>query len=113
MRTIGPDRKELKDAVGQCMNCRVLRTADWLDVHEIASGPAREDCLHEPILQLVLCRECHDHVQSLRPAKQIAIHFRWLINYACEKYCELTGTAPTHVTAEDVITFLMMGKRAK
>ncbi len=111
MKTLSPERCELKVHVGCCMKCRKALGPAYLDAHEIANGAAREDCMDEPLLVMVLCRKCHNRVQGQPPAKQIALHFRWLIDVACAKYCDLTGTAPTHVVGEDVVTFLMMGKR--
>lgn len=113
MKTLGPERRELKEEVGCCMCCREPLQPEWLDVHEIASGPAREKCLTEPLLQLVVCRDCHHHVQSQTAAKQIAWLFKWLIEKTCEKYCELKGYAPTAVVPADVHTFLMYQKAPK
>jgi hypothetical protein len=110
MRTLSPVRRELKKTIGQCMRCLDPLPPDYLDVHEIASGAAREKCLSEPSLQLVLCRECHEDVQSWPPAKQIALRHQWLIEEACEKYCELNGLADTAVVAAEVFVFLMYQK---
>ncbi len=111
MREVGPERKARKESTQRCMCCREPLQPDWLDIHEIASGPARQKCLEWIDLQLVLCRKCHDHVQNQPIAKQIALGVRWDIEKRCALYCELTGTAPTHVTAEDVITFLMFKRK--
>lgn len=113
MSRIGPERRDLKILVGQCMKCRELLTPDYLDIHEIASGDAREKCLRAPDLQIVLCRECHMIVQYMPPAKQIAVRTRWIIDGACALYCELKGYAPTAVMADEVVDYLMFKPKGR
>jgi hypothetical protein len=106
LATAGPERRAYKEQVGQCMICRQQLPADSLDCHEIASGSAREACLTQWNLILVVCRECHERIQHSKPEKQIAYLAKFWIDQACAKYNELKGTAPTHVTRNDVVTYL-------
>lgn len=113
MRKVGPERRELKERVGECMYCRKALDPERLDAHEVANGAAREKCMEEPLLVIVLCRPCHDDVQGWQPARQIGLHFKWLIERGCKRFCELNGLADTAVVPDDVITFLMYQKPAK
>jgi hypothetical protein len=113
MATAGPERRAYKEQVGQCMICRRQESPDWLDAHEIAAGAAREACLTEWNLILVVCRECHERIQHSKPEKQIAYLAKWFIDQACAKYNELKGTAPTHVTAMGVLDYLDYSKDLK
>ena len=109
MRKVGPKRKEFLESVGACMfeGCGL----DACDPHEIACGHARADCLDEFELVMGLCRKHHKIVQHWPPAKQIAMRTLWKLKQVCRLYCELRGTAETHVTAEEVIGYLMFRKR--
>jgi hypothetical protein len=113
MQTLSPERLSLKEQVGECMLCCRRLEPEHLDVHEIASGPAREACLEQPSLQLVLCRGCHERVQSWPAAKQIAQRHRWMIVRECKLYCELKGRAPTAVIANDVEIYMVFGSKGK
>lgn len=83
--------------------CMVCRQRPGQDAHEIASGNARERCLDQFDLIIVCCRECHDRIQGIKPAIQIAIRAAWWIDAVAAQYCELKGYAPTHVTRNDVL----------
>ncbi len=110
MAKVGPERRARKESTQMCMCCREPLPAYLLEIHEVASGPAREKCLEWIDLQLVLCRGCHEHVQRWPAAKQIALGMMWDIEKRCALYCDLKGYAPTAVVADEVITFLMFKK---
>lgn len=59
------------------------------------------------------CRGCHEDVGSWKPARQIGLHFKWLIELGCKRYCELKGLADTAVVPADVVTFLLYQKPPK
>lgn len=113
MKTLAPERRELKERVGCCMKCWKQLPPDMLDVHELAAGGSREKCLLVPELQLVLCRVCHDGLQGVPPAKQIAVIVQWNIQWLCHLYCETKGLAPTAVEPADVAIFLMFREQPK
>ncbi len=113
MKTLSPDRRELKEEVGECMWCGVPYAPDALDVHEIAAGGSREKCLTEPLLLMVLCRHCHGDIQGKPPAKQIAVLTEWSIDRICKAYCDVKGLAPRAVSRSDVTTFLFFRKPPK
>ncbi len=110
MKTLSPERRELKERVGQCMACGKPMAPEYLDVHEIAAGGSREKCLGVPLLQLVLCRMCHETIQPWPPSRQIAVRVRWQIRESCLRYCEVKGLAPTAVEPADVVIHLMFQK---
>lgn len=112
-RETNPERAARKESVGCCMICRKPLPPDELDGDEIARGYARQECLKHPELTLISCRRCHDRTQNEPPAKRIMYIILWEIDQRCKLYCELRGTAETHVTAEDVIAYLMFRKRPK
>jgi hypothetical protein len=103
MKDVGPDRREFKEFVGACMVCRRKLPPEELEPDEIARGYAREDCLTEWTLIVVCCTKCHRLRQNDPPAKKLSCVFRFWIEYACLTYNELRGTAPTHLTADDVV----------
>ena len=103
LRVVGPIRKDFLANAGQCMICR---SATPVDVHEIARGFAREECLGQPILQLALCRACHAIAQDAPAAEQIAAKILWEIDLAVELYAGLR--ARRTVAREDVILRLAM-----
>lgn len=104
---VNPERKAFVEAAGACMVCRV---SPAVDAHEIASGHAREDCLTEWSLIMAVCRRCHTKIQHMKPEKQIALRTAFFIDQACEKYNELRGTAPTHVTRNGVLNYFSYSK---
>lgn len=113
MREVGPERKARKAEVGCCMLCRRALPPSELDADEIARGPAREACLKEPSLILILCRCCHDMSQNWQPGKRIAIGIMFEVDVRCAKYNELRGTGPNHVTRYHVLNYLDYAKDLK
>lgn len=113
MREVGPERQARKQDVGECMICRKPFAPQWLDADEIARGAAREACLSEPLLTLYSCRKCHTMSQDWPIAKRIAALIRWTIDRTTARYNELRGTAPSHVTGDDVAIYLMFKKPIK
>lgn len=102
MRELAPERLARKREVGCCMDCRRVLPPEALDIHEIASGAAREECLRVVELQLVLCRQCHDRLQGAKAALQIAVAVRWYAKRLCERYDELKGYAAGFTDPGDV-----------
>lgn len=113
LREVGPQRAARKAEVGRCMICRKPFAPADLDGDEIARGAAREECLKHPELTLISCRKCHERTQDEPIEKRLAYAVLFDIDRRCETINELLGTAPTHVTTEGVIGFLMFRKRAK
>lgn len=100
LREVRAQRRAILE--GECMVCRQWQRDDD---HEIARGAAREACLKQPLLQIGCCRQCHDRIQDLPAAEQIAIKIRYLIDLACQTYNELR--ARNTVDSEAVISRLM------
>lgn len=67
---VAPFREAFKLEVGCCERCRKRR---HLDVHEIARGCDRSKALDKRYALLVLCRECHDHMDHWSRAKQLCL----------------------------------------
>lgn len=111
MREVGPERQARKEALGRCMICG--QQTSQLDADEIARGYSRELCLKHPELTLISCRRCHERTQNEPLEKRLARLMLFEIEQRCQTLNELLGTAPTHVTAEGVIGYLMFRKRRR
>lgn len=112
---VDPERAAFVEEAHMCILCRLSVARHC---HEIARGNAREAALSERRLQMPLCEACHTAIhestkENWPPEKQIARRILWEIDETCRLYNEACGTAPTHVTTEGVIGFLMFRKRAK
>lgn len=105
-RMVNPQRAKNRDRVGNCQVCEQRPVAHS---HEIASGDARKNCLHDALCQLQVCAECHREVQYWKPAKQIAALTKWLIKTICLNYCDYKQLAPTAVVPDDVFLYIVMG----
>lgn len=108
MRVAGPQRKAFVESVGACMVCR-QRNA--VDCHEIVNSAGREKCLTEWRLVMALCRQCHEIVQPLPPAEQIALRHKWEITQDCLLFCDLDSKAHTYVEYGDVLDAMIRGYR--
>lgn len=103
MQQVGPERKAYKEQVGCCMVCRMQLPPESLDCHELAAGYAREKCLTEWLLIMVVCRTCHDRIQGTKPKYQMRLLLLWIADEMARKYCELKGYATTHLTGAEVL----------
>lgn len=70
---IAPVRVAYKSLVGRCERCFQPGNAASLDLHEIPAGAHRHRAAGQPLCWLVLCRKCHEEVQGIDYAEQLAI----------------------------------------
>jgi hypothetical protein len=89
---------------GRCMVCQVWQ-GRAIQVHEIASGPARAKARGERCCLLALCLECHEAIHKSRNlARELAIKLtRDPDHYDRSRVLELMGFADTYVTQQEVI----------
>lgn len=102
MREVGPERLAYKARIGRCMVCGNELPPQELQCDEIARGHAREACLVVWELVLVSCDGCHKKTQDLPITERLALRARFFIAEQARLYSEVRGTAPTHITGDDI-----------
>jgi hypothetical protein len=104
---VGPRRKAFVEEVGECMVCGRNHGRARLSVHEIASGPAREEALSRPELWLCVCVfGCHAKVQHMPHAQQFALQSRYWLERAVASFNAVRSRPETALTVAEVTEHL-------
>lgn len=119
MRTAKPIRDQLRKDVGRCEVCGkrpsemrgVPAEMRVLDIHEIGRGPSRAACLDKLFALLVVCRSCHECLDSAREwpeARQLALLAeKRIVDWDLVAYLEVTSPrAPRRIELEEVVAYM-------
>lgn len=119
IRHAKPIRDKLRSDVGRCEVCGKRPSemrgvpADMrvLDIHEIGRGPCRAACLDKLFALLVVCRSCHDELDSAKlwpEARQLALLAeKRIVDWDLVAYLETTSPrAPRRIELEEVVAYM-------